>query len=94
MQAPPEPGEPVEESVEPPAPSPEPEAPTPAPQPMAAAALSDDEVERIARRVLELARDMFEKIAWDVVPDMAEIVVRERVRELEEEAERGTQKPN
>jgi CheY-like chemotaxis protein len=49
-------------------------------------ALSDDDVDRIARRLLELAGDRIEQIAWDVIPDMAELVVRERVREIEEEA--------
>jgi hypothetical protein len=53
--------------------------------------LSDADVDRIARRLLELAGDRIERIAWDVIPDMAEIVVRERVRELE--AESGTE-PN
>ena len=46
-------------------------------------ALTDDDVDRIARRVIELASDRLEQIAWEVVPDMAEIVVRQRVRELE-----------
>jgi CheY-like chemotaxis protein len=50
--------------------------------------LSDDDVDRIARRLLELAGDRIEHIAWDVIPDMAEVVVRERVRELEAESER------
>ena len=50
--------------------------------------LSDDDVDRIARRLLELAGDRIEHIAWDVIPDMAEVVVRERVRELEAEANR------
>ncbi len=50
--------------------------------------LSDEDVDRIARRLLELAADRIEHIAWDVIPDMAEVVVRERVRELEAEAER------
>jgi len=45
--------------------------------------LSDDDVDRIARRLLELAGDRIEHIAWDVIPDMAELVVRERVREIE-----------
>jgi len=49
--------------------------------------LSDDDVDRIARRLLELASDRIEHIAWDVIPDMAEVVVRERVRELEANAE-------
>jgi CheY-like chemotaxis protein len=45
--------------------------------------LSDSDVDRIAKRLLELAGDRIERIAWDVIPDMAEIVVRERVREIE-----------
>jgi CheY-like chemotaxis protein len=49
--------------------------------------LSDDDVDRIARRLLELASDRIEHIAWDVIPDMAEVVVRERMRELEANAE-------
>ena len=49
--------------------------------------LSEDDVDRIARRLLELAADRIEHIAWDVIPDMAEVVVRERVRELEASAE-------
>jgi CheY-like chemotaxis protein len=50
--------------------------------------LSDEDVDRIARRLLELAADRIEHIAWDVVPDMAEVVVRERLREIEAEAGR------
>jgi CheY-like chemotaxis protein len=49
--------------------------------------LSDDDVDRIARRVVELSGQLIEHIAWEVVPDMAEIVVRERVREIEAAAE-------
>jgi len=49
--------------------------------------LTDDDVDRIARRVIELASDRLEQIAWDIVPDMAEIVVRQRIRELESEFE-------
>jgi CheY-like chemotaxis protein len=50
--------------------------------------LSDEDVDRIARRLLELATDRIENIAWDVIPDMAEVVVRERMREIEAEADR------
>jgi CheY-like chemotaxis protein len=49
--------------------------------------LSEDDVDRIARRLLELASDRIDHIAWDVIPDMAEVVVRERMRELEANAE-------
>ncbi len=58
--------------------------------------LSDADIDRIARKVVELAADRLEKIAWDVIPDMAEIVVRERVRELEDDIENaaGITEPN
>ena len=49
--------------------------------------LSQDEVDRIARRVLELAEPLIERIAWEVIPDMAEMMVRQRIREIEEAAE-------
>ena len=49
--------------------------------------LSENDVDRIAKRVLELAGDRIDHIAWDVIPDMAEIVVRERLREIEAAAE-------
>ncbi len=50
--------------------------------------LSDEQVDRIARRVVELLTDdQVRKIAWEVVPDMAEVVVRDRIRELETQVE-------
>jgi CheY-like chemotaxis protein len=46
--------------------------------------LSDDDIERIARRVLELSGErIVRKIAWDVVPELAERLVKERLEELE-----------
>jgi CheY-like chemotaxis protein len=63
-----------------------PEAETP-PVAIDEASLSDHDVDRIAKRLLELASDRIEHIAWEVIPDMAEMVVRERVRELEGESE-------
>jgi CheY-like chemotaxis protein len=59
----------------------------PAEKPGAVTGLTDDEVDRIARRLLELAGDRIDSIAWEVLPDMAEIVVRERVREIEADIE-------
>jgi CheY-like chemotaxis protein len=65
-----------------------PAAPAAAPTVEAAAfALSDADVERIARRVVELNAEALEKIAWEVVPDMAEMLVRKRIRELESAVE-------
>jgi hypothetical protein len=49
--------------------------------------LTDEQVERIARRVVQLlSADEVKKIAWEVIPDMAEMVVKERIRQLESEA--------
>jgi CheY-like chemotaxis protein len=59
------------------------EAVAPVPDSPPTHGLSDDDVDRIARRVIELATERIEHIAWEVIPDMAEIVVRERIRQLE-----------
>ncbi len=45
--------------------------------------LTDEQVDRIARRVVELAAPQLERIAWEVIPDMAEMLVRKRIQELE-----------
>jgi CheY-like chemotaxis protein len=48
--------------------------------------LSDEQVERIARRVVEMISERWVRdIAWEVVPDMAEMIVKERIRQLESE---------
>ncbi len=60
---------------------PPPAAPTP-PEP-----LSDEQIEKIARRVVELAAPQLERIAWEVIPDLAEMLVRKRIAELEKAAE-------
>ena len=52
------------------------------------AGLSDEDVDRIARRVVELIGDKtVREISWDVIPDLAEIVIKDRIRELESQAE-------
>ena len=45
--------------------------------------LTDEQVDRIAKRVVELAAPLLERIAWEVIPDMAEMLVRKRIAELE-----------
>jgi CheY-like chemotaxis protein len=48
--------------------------------------LSEQQIDRIARRVVQLMSDqLVRNIAWEVIPDMAEMVVKERVRQLEAE---------
>lgn len=89
---------PFEESSEAPAAAAEPEEPMWAPAPPAtaapesaalpidAASLTDDQIDRIARRVVELMSDqIIRNIAWEVIPDLAESAVRERIRQLEAE---------
>jgi CheY-like chemotaxis protein len=50
--------------------------------------LSEEDVERVARRVVELVGDsVIRQVAWEVVPDLAEVVIRERIRELEGQVE-------
>jgi CheY-like chemotaxis protein len=51
------------------------------------AELTEEQVDRIARRVVELISDqVVRNIAWEVIPDLAEMVVKERIRQLEAEA--------
>ncbi|MFI5168410.1 MAG: response regulator [Thermoanaerobaculales bacterium] len=49
--------------------------------------LDEEQVERIARRVMELASPKIERIAWEVIPDMAEMLVRKRITDLERASE-------
>ena len=71
---------------------PEPVAPLaqPAASPAAAFAgeLSEADVDRIARRVIELLGDkVVRDVAWEVVPDLAEVILKARIRELEASVE-------
>lgn len=51
-------------------------------------ALSDEEIDRIARRVVEiLSERILREVAWEVVPDLAEVVIKDRLRELESQVE-------
>jgi len=54
----------------------------------AAPRLSDEDVERIARRVVALAGEKaLRDVAWEVVPDLAEVVIKDRLRELESQVD-------
>jgi CheY-like chemotaxis protein len=46
--------------------------------------LSDDELDRLASRVVErLSERIVREIAWEVIPDVAEMVIKQRIKELE-----------
>ena len=46
--------------------------------------LSEADIERIAAKVVEKLSDkILREIAWEVIPDMAEIVIKQRIKELE-----------
>ncbi|HYH10364.1 MAG TPA: response regulator [Thermoanaerobaculia bacterium] len=76
--------EPEEPAVPPPALAPE--ASPAMPIASRGGELTDDQIDRIARRVVELMSDqVVRNIAWEVIPDLAEMVVKERIRQLEAE---------
>ena len=65
-----------------------PAADAPAIETPSAEGLSAADVDAIARRVVELmGDDVLREVAWEVVPDLAEVVVKDRLRELEEPAD-------
>lgn len=76
-------------------PSAEAVAPAPPPEPVEsdsaggpAAGLSDEEIDRIARRVVAaITPEIVREVAREVVPQIAEIVVKERIQQLEQEVE-------
>jgi CheY-like chemotaxis protein len=50
--------------------------------------LSEADMDRLVQRVVEKISDrVVREIAWEVIPDMAEIVIRKRIKELETTAE-------
>jgi CheY-like chemotaxis protein len=54
-------------------------------EPSAATVLSDDDVDRIADRVIQkLSSQVIESIAWDIVPDITEKIVREELKRIDE----------
>ena len=46
--------------------------------------LSEADIDRLAARIVEKLSDrIIREIAWEVIPDMAEIVIKQRIKELE-----------
>jgi CheY-like chemotaxis protein len=71
-----------------PAPPAAPPAASPAPTPTASGPLSDADVERIAHRVAELISErVVREVSWEVVPDLAEVIIKDRIRELESQVD-------
>jgi CheY-like chemotaxis protein len=69
-----------------PPPVPEAEAPTSAPV-LDMASLSPEALDLIAQRVVQQLSDaVVREVAWEVVPELAERLVRQRIRQIEEEA--------
>lgn len=81
------PSEPVTAAASPEEPEREPAAPS-ASAAAAATGLSEQDVERIARRVAELVGERAVKeVAWEIVPDLAEVVIKDRIQQLESQVE-------
>lgn len=50
--------------------------------------LDDQQLERISRRVVELlSESVVREVAWETVPEIAERLIRERIRDIEAEAD-------
>lgn len=77
FEAPPLP--PVVEAAPPVAPPPV--APTPAVQ-AAAAAIGTFDESQVKELLASISRDVIEKIVWEVVPDLAETLIKEEIRKL------------
>ena len=46
--------------------------------------MTDEQLDRLATKVVEKLSDrIVREIAWEVIPDMAEIVIKQRIKELE-----------
>lgn len=70
-------------AIEPPAPIEDSEEGTVSP-----GRISDEDVDRIAQRVVQLlSKETIQEICWEVVPDLAEVVIKERIQELESQVE-------
>jgi len=74
-----------------PASKPSPQGPRPAP-PAAdrAAAIPPETLERAVREALAgISEKIVREVAWEVIPDLAEAIIKRRIQELEQEAEQA-----
>lgn len=75
--------EPVAPAVPQPAPQPAP-APVPPAAPAQAAVPAALDEEQLKMLLSKVSRDVIEKIVWEVVPDLAESIIREEIRKIKE----------
>jgi len=75
--------EPVAPAVPQPAPQPAP-APVPPLAPAQAAAPAALDEEQLKMLLSRVSRDVIEKIVWEIVPDLAESIIREEIRKIKE----------
>lgn len=74
-------------------------APASSPEPELAPAagavhLNEAQIEAIARKMVEIFGDkILREVAWEVIPDMAEMLIKNRIIELEGEAAKENEKP-
>ncbi len=61
--------------------APEVVAPTVSTTPSGSVTLTD---EQLAQLVAQISRDVIERIAWEVVPDLAETIIKEEIRRIKE----------
>jgi hypothetical protein len=58
-------------------------------RPQPAVSIPQDVLERAVREaVAAMADKVVREVAWEVIPDLAEAIIRRRIRELEDEADR------
>lgn len=55
--------------------------------PAGAHALSAADVDKVAQKMVELYTPQLERIAWEIIPDIAEMLVKRRIAELEQATE-------
>jgi len=99
IQTPPRPAAAPAAAPAPASPAPQPARPAPTPaadagrRPQPAVSIPPDVLERVVREaVAAMADKVVREVAWEVIPDLAEAIIRRRIRELEDEADsRGSE---
>jgi hypothetical protein len=57
--------------------------------PSARELLSEEEIHKVVERAVKrISEKMLREIAWEVVPDLAEVLIRKKIEEIEKDAEK------